>query len=180
MKDKLTIKAKREGFKARSAYKLIEINKKYRLLKRGNKVLDLGCWPGSWLQVCRDIGCKVIGIDLRKTEIKGADTFQMNIFDDKIFELVNFDAIISDVAPTTSGNIEIDQYKSYELSKRAFDICKRLLKKNGNFLVKIFQSGDSNKLLNEMKKNYVLAKTVKPSASKKESKEIYFIGLGFK
>lgn len=180
MGDKITRKAKSEGYKARSAYKLLEVDGKYKFLNKDARVLDLGCWPGSWLQVASKKCKEVIGIDLRKTEIKNIKTFVMDIFSDKVLDLGKFDIILSDVAPGTSGNIEIDQYRSYELSVRAFNIAKKLLKENGSFLVKIFQGEDSDKLLKNMKKRFKLAKGIKPSSSKKKSKEIYYIGLGFR
>ena len=132
------------------------------------------------MQVASEKCKEVIGIDLKNTEIKNIKTYVMDIFSDNIFDLGNFDVILSDIAPKTSGNIEIDQYKSYELSVRAFEITKRLLKKDGAFLVKIFQGEDSEKLLRNMKKIFKLAKSIKPSSSKKKSKEIYYIGLGFR
>jgi len=183
MKDKFTIKAKKEGYKARSAYKLLQLNDKYNLIKKGDKVLDLGCWPGSWLQVCWKSGCKCIGVDLRKTNLRlsNVKTYQLDVFSDKFFEVINekFDVVLSDMAPNTSGNIEIDQFKSYELSERAFEIAKKLLKENGNFLVKIFQSDESNDLLKKMRASFKFVKSTKPVSSKKGSKEIYFMGVGF-
>jgi len=180
MKDKLTIKAKRQGYKARSIYKLLELNKKYKLIKKNDRVLDLGCWPGSWLQASLKFTDNVIGVDLRETKINNAKTYKLDIFSNDIFKLGKFNVILSDLAPTTTGNIHIDQLKSYELSNRAFKIANKLLKKNGNFLVKIFQSEYSNDLLIKMKKKFKLAKSTKPTASKKKSKEVYFIGINSK
>ena len=132
MKERLTIKAKKEGYKARSAYKLLQLNDKYKLIKRGDKVLDLGCWPGSWLQVCHQKGCSVLGIDLRKTNLRLSNVrvYQLDVFSDKFFDVVNekFDGILSDMAPNTTGNIMIDQIKSHELSERAFEIAKKYFK----------------------------------------------------
>ncbi len=180
MKDKLTRKAKKEGYNARSAYKLIALQKKYYLMKKNDRVLDLGCWPGSWLQVASQFAQEVIGVDKRETKVSGIETFVMDIFDRRVFEFEEFNVVLSDVAPTTSGNRLLDQQKSYDLSKRSFDIACKLLKKKGNFLVKIFQSKETDKLLALMKKKFYFAKTVKPFGSKKRSKEIYFLGLGFK
>ncbi|MDD5178218.1 MAG: RlmE family RNA methyltransferase [Candidatus Nanoarchaeia archaeon] len=178
-KNKLTLKAKREGYEARSAYKLIEINRKYPILKPNSRVLDIGCWPGSWLQVSSKIAKEVVGIDLKpvKIKIRNVKTYVMDANSDEVFNLGTFDTVISDIAPNTSGKIDLDQYKSYELSSRAFEIAKKLLKIHGNFLVKIFQGGESNLLLNEMKKCFAKVKITKPQASKKTSKEVYFIGL---
>lgn len=180
MKDKLTRRAKKQGYKARSAYKLLEINNRYKIIKRNSRVLDLGCWPGGWLQVVSKITNNVIGVDLRETKINNIKTYKIDIFSDEIFNLGKFNVILSDAAPRTTGNLEIDQYKSYELSMRSFEIACRLLNKNGNFLVKIFQGSDSEKLLKKMKEKFYYVKSIKPSASKKKSKEIYYIGVGFR
>lgn len=183
MKDKLTLKAKSEGYEARSVYKLVEINRKYKLIRREDNVLDLGCWPGSWLQACLEIGAKPLGIDLKETKILGAETFIANAEDDKIFSLLKnkkFDVVLSDLAPRTTGHVEQDQYKSYMLSCRAFEIARKVLKLRGNFLVKIFQGEDSDELLKELRKHFEFVKTVKPDASKKRSKEVYYLALGYK
>src|SRR3989344_3726836 len=146
MKDKRTIKAHKEGYRGRSAYKLLEIQKKYRLIRRGSRVLDLGCWPGSWLQVALNITPYIVGVDLKETILPGVDTKVIDIFSDEVLRLGTFDVILSDVAPHTTGDIRLDQYRSYELSARAFTIAQKLLKENGNFLVKIFQGDDAPKL----------------------------------
>ena len=177
MKDKRTIQAKKLGYKARSIFKLKFAQDKYKLIKPNDRVLDLGCWPGSWLQYASEITKNVVGVDTKKTYVEGVKTIELDIFNDEIFNLGQFDVIISDAAPNTTGDIELDQENSYDLSKRAFDIAMKLLKQNGNFLVKIFQSQQSIKLLNDMKKSFKMAKSVKPEGSKKESKEIYFLGL---
>jgi len=182
-KDKLTIKAKSEGYNARSVYKLFEINKRYNLIKKNDLVLDLGCWPGSWLQACLEIDAKPVGVDLRETKINGAETLVADVNEDEIFLLLKnkkFDVVLSDLAPHTSGHREQDQYLSYELSCRAFDIAKKVLKSNGNFLVKIFQSEEAGELLKELRKSFNFVKSVKPDASKKRSKEIYFLCLGYR
>lgn len=179
-KDKLTIKAKKEGYLARSAYKLLELQRKYYLIKKNSRVLDLGCWPGGWLQVILGITPFVVGVDIKKTEVEHIETHVMNILSDEIFSLGKFDVVLSDVAPHTTGDIKFDQYKSLELSTRSFQIAQKLLKKNGNFLVKIFQGPDSMKLLDKMKRRFRATRCIKPQASKQHSKEVYFLGLGFR
>ena len=184
MKDKHTLRAKKEGYEARSAYKLFAINRKFRILQKHNKVLDIGCWPGSWLQVCLKFQAKPVGVDKKKTFIQGVETFTADILEDSIFDKLQsygkFDVILSDVAPSTSGKIEIDQYKSYELSSRAFEIARKVLKEKGNFVVKIFQGEEAVELFQELKKNFRLVKSFKPAASKKRSKEVYYVCLGYK
>src|SRR3990167_5749967 len=161
-KDKATIRAKREGYKARSVYKLFAINNKYRVIKQGDRVLDLGCWPGSWLQACLK--------------------FKADVMKDRIFDKINgrFDAVISDMAPNTSGRQDVDNYKSAMLSERAFNISEKVLKEKGNLLVKTFQSGYSDEILNKIKKKFSFVKIYKPEASKKRSKEMYIVALGYK
>ena len=180
MKDKLTRKAKKEGYKARSAYKLLALQKKYHLMKKNDRVLDLGCWPGSWLQVASQFAKEVIGVDKRETTISGIETHIIDIFDERIFELGKFNVVLSDAAPTTTGNKLLDQQKSYDLSMRSFNIACKLLNKKGNFLVKVFQSGESDKLIKPMREKFHFVKTVKPFGSKKRSKEVYLLGLEFK
>jgi len=181
-KDRFTQKAQAHGYLARSVYKLFAINQKYRLIRKGDNVLDLGCWPGSWLQACLQFRARPVGIDLRETTIKGAEAYIGDVTQDKVFMLLKdrkFDVVLSDLAPSTSGHREQDQYLSYELSKRAFFIAKNVLKHNGNFLVKIFQSKEADELLKELKKSFNFVKSAKPEASKKRSKEIYYVCFGY-
>src|SRR3989344_7678744 len=186
-KDKLTIKAKSEGYKARSVYKLLDINKKYKLIKKSDFVLDLGCWPGSWLQACMEMQAGVIGVDLRDTKINGAETYKMDVMDKGFIGLLKgkikdkrFDAVLSDLAPNTTGHIEADQYRSYELSERAFEAAKAVLKPGGNFLAKIFQGKEADDFLAELRKWFKFVKAVKPEGSKKRSREIYYVCTGYK
>ena len=181
-KDKATIRAKREGYKARSVYKLFAINNKYRVIKQGDMVLDLGCWPGSWLQACLKFKADAVGIDLKETEIKNTETIKADVMKDRIFDKINgrFDAVISDMAPNTSGRQDVDNYKSAMLSERAFNISEKVLKEKGNLLVKTFQSGYSDEILNKIKKKFSFVKIYKPEASKKRSKEMYIVALGYK
>ena len=180
-KDFYTKKARQEGYSARSAYKLKQINKKYRLIKEGDNVLDLGCWPGGWSQVASQIiGPKgsVTGVDVKEIKIRirnfeqaKADVNQFHT--EKIFKVV-----ISDTAPRTSGAKELDHEISISLARRALSIAKTNLIANGNFLCKVFQGRYFKKLLDDIKRSFKFVKPVKPEASKKESKEIYIIGIG--
>lgn len=185
MRDKITIKAKDEGYRARSVYKLFSINKRYSVIKEGDKVLELGCWPGSWLQVCKELKCKkIIGVDIKKIiPIRDVEFINKDVFSDdlivKLQKYEKFDAVLSDLAPNTSGKSEIDNFKSFQLSERAFLICCDVLKLHGNFVVKIFQSEDSNELLKDIRKKFSFVKVFKPENSKKRSKEIYIIAKSY-
>ena len=185
MRDKITIKAKDEGYRARSVYKLFSINKRYSVIKEDYKVLDLGCWPGSWLQVCKELKCsKIIGIDVKRImPIKDVEFVNKDVFTENILlglhKYGKFDTVLSDLAPNTSGKSEIDNFKSFQLSERAFLITCDVLKLHGNFVVKIFQSEDSNELLKDIRKKFSFVKVFKPENSKKRSKEIYIIAKNY-
>lgn len=179
MKDFYTRKSRQEGYYARSAYKLKHINKKYNLIRKGDKVLDLGCSPGGWVQASLEIiGNKglVIGVDITPARIKAKNFkfIKADVKEAKIEE--KFDVVISDMAPKTTGIQELDHERSYDLAKTALEIAKKHLKEKGNFLCKIFQGKYYQEFLNEVKKNFEFAKTVKPGASKKKSKEMYIVG----
>lgn len=183
--------AKTEGYRARSAYKLIEANQKFRLLKSGDFVLDIGATPGSWLQVAAPIVGKkgfVVGVDLEPIkplkEFDNVKTSVLDVFDPQLEEKVLsfsrgrlFDVILSDAAPKTSGQKELDQDRSLEIARRAFEIAEKLLKTRGYVYVKVFEGPEVPLLLKEYKDKFKLLKIFKPAASKKGSKEIYLVGL---
>ena len=180
MKDFYTMKSREEGYYARSVYKLKQINKKYNLIRKRDKVLDLGCSPGGWVQASLEIvGNKgsVTGIDIspiRKIKAKNFKFIKSDIQEAKIEG--NFDVVLSDMAPKTTGVQELDQERSYDLAKRALTTAKKHLNEGGNFLCKIFQGPKYQEFISEVKKSFEFVKTVKPEASKRESKEMYVIG----
>ena len=185
MKDKITMKAKSEGYRARSVYKLFSINRKYSVMKENDTILDLGCWPGSWLQVCKELKCKkIIGVDAKKiVPIRDVEFVNKDVFSEdliiKLQKYGKFDVVLSDLAPNTSGKSEIDNFKSFQLSEKAFLIACDVLKMRGNFVVKIFQSEDSNELLSDIRKKFSFVKVFKPENSKKRSKETYIIAKNY-
>ena len=180
MKDFYTKKSREEGYYARSVYKLKHINKKYELIKKRDKVLDLGCSPGGWVQASLEIIGKqgsVVGIDLspiRKIKAKNFKFIKADINEAEIEG--KFNVVLSDMAPKTTGIQDLDHERSYDLAKISLEIAKKHLKEKGNFLCKIFQGKYYQEFLNEAKKNFEFVKTVKPEASKKQSKEMYVIG----
>jgi 23S rRNA (uridine2552-2'-O)-methyltransferase len=185
MIDKFSLKSRQEGYLARSVYKLIFLNKKYRIIKKNDNVLDLGCFPGSWLQVINKVKVNAVGVDIKQiSNIPNVKFILGNVREketiNKIRSYGKFDVVLSDLAPNTSGNKSLDQERSLELSEIAFNIAKDVLKHKGNFVCKIFQSKEFNEFLNKVKKNFYFVKSVKPEASKKESKEMYIVALGYK
>lgn len=182
-----TRKAKEEGYPARSVYKLKEIDEKYKIFKPGDFVLDLGCAPGSWLKyISGRIGGngKAFGVDLNEIKIPLAinivfvqkDIFQLSEDD----FMKKFNAVVSDLSPKTSGIKFADEAISLDLSERAFELAKLLLKAGGNFVCKIFEGGLADKFFKEVKKEFKIAKRFRPKAVIKGSREIYIIGLKFK
>lgn len=190
--DHFSRRAKKEHFPARSVYKLEEIQNKYKLIKKGNKVLDLGCSPGSWLLYAATLtGNKgqVVGIDLKPVSIKMPPNARIYICDilsiykidknDKdVLESIgkDFNVILSDMAPETTGNKDVDAVRSFDLCQAAFLIAKNLLIHRGSFVCKIFQGEDFKKFSDTVKAGFNRHKIFKPQSSRKASKEIYIIG----
>ena len=191
-RDHYFLKAKRENYPARSVYKLKELDAKFRLLKPGMKVLDLGAAPGSWsLGVAEKVGSKglVLACDIQSTEtafppqvlFMQEDVFQRSAaFEAKLAELGPFDLVISDMAPRTTGTRFTDQARSLELTLEALAVACLHLKQGGNFVVKIFMGPDIQDLLTPMRKAFSSVKSFKPKSSRAESKETFFTGLGFR
>lgn len=185
--DHYTQRAKKERFPARSVYKLEEIQKKHRLIRKGDRVLDLGCSPGSWLRYAAKMtGTEgtVIGIDLKPVTIEL--TSQIRIITADVFELDveslgnEFNAVLSDMAPATTGHKAVDAARSFNLCEAAFGIAQRVLRPGGSFVCKIFQGSDFKIFLDTVRSEFKHQKIFKPQSSRKASKEIYVIGLEYK
>lgn len=189
LKDYFYYKAKKEKYPARSVYKLEEIDKKYHIIKNGHKVLDLGASPGSWTKYCSaKVGEKglVVGIDKEKPKLDlpgntvfiQEDIFKLDI--EKVKELSpQFDVVLSDLAPSTTGTREVDQARSIELVRQAFNIARQVLKENGNFVCKVFQGPDVKNFIDDIRPRFDWIKTAKPMGSRKESFEVYIVGFRF-
>lgn len=182
-------KAQKEHYPARSVYKLKEIQRKYRLIQKGDHVLDLGCAPGAWLlYAAEQTGTRgrVLGIDLKAVTISApsharaitGDIFNFNT-DEALSETVNykFNVVLSDMAPATTGNKHIDAVRSQNLADEALNLAQRFLKPGGNFACKIFQSGDFQNFTGAVRRCFKTCKIFKPQSSRKASREIYVIGI---
>ncbi|RLC26928.1 MAG: RlmE family RNA methyltransferase [Deltaproteobacteria bacterium] len=186
-KDHYSTLAKKENFPARSVYKLKEIQQKYNLIKKGDRVLDLGCSPGSWLIYAAELTGKkgrVIGVDLKPLSVKipsNARIYTKDILsiDDEFYELTGkgFNVILSDMAPATTGNKSVDAARSFNLCEAALSIAQKTLMPGGSFVCKIFQGEDFKKFSDLVKAGFKKSRIFKPKSSRKASKEIYIIGL---
>jgi len=188
-KDHYARKAKDEQFPARSVYKLQEIQRKYNLIKKGDLVLDLGCFPGSWLlyaaQLVGETG-RVTGLDLKAVTIKLPENVRVitgNVFDFIKTNPFNnhlenrFHVVLSDMAPSTTGSKTVDSARSFALCQAAFSIAKKNLVSGGTFVCKIFQGEDFPAFIQEIGTCFQQQKIFKPKSSRKASKEIYIIGM---
>ncbi|MFZ5758651.1 MAG: SAM-dependent methyltransferase [Thermodesulfobacteriota bacterium] len=185
-------KAKQENYPARSVYKLEEAQQKYAILKRGDKVLDLGCHPGSWsLYAARVIGSQgmVYGADLQKggpLAVPGGARIEVlcaDICDEQFLSAlaphVPFHVVLSDLAPRTTGHKFSDHLKSVELSRRALYIAARVLRPGGTLYCKIFQGEDFPVFVDEVREFFAQVKIIKPKSSRVESREVFVLGRGF-
>ena len=185
--DRYFKRAKKEGFPARSVYKLEEIDRRVRLFRPGQRVLDLGCHPGSWLQYCaRAVGHRglVVGVDVRPMALElpsHVHVLQADVFGLQPADLQHlsstFDVVLSDLAPATTGIRAADSARSSLLFERALELAGKLLVPGGSFLGKIFQGTDFDSMVREMKRMFRRVRGMKPRATRKESKEIYLLGM---
>ncbi len=181
--------AKKDGYRARAAYKLLEINEKDKLIRPGTVLADLGSAPGSWSQVAaRLVGDngKVFALDLLPMDaIAGVDFIQGDFREDEVLDAFvdlldgrELDLVISDMAPNISGMSTIDQARSFHLNELALEFAREHLKPGGHFLVKVFQGSDFQSYLKAMKDLFGEVVSRKPKASRDRSNEIYLLGKG--
>ena len=182
-------KARAEGWRSRAAFKLIELDEKFALLKGARRVLDLGIAPGGWSQVVRKKApnAKVVGIDLLPTDpIDGVTIFEMDFMDDAAPAALNEaldgapDLILSDMAPNTTGHRQTDHLRIVGLIETAMDFAIDVLAPGGAFVTKAFQGGETGVLLARLKQTFTRVRHVKPKASRAGSSELYLLATGFK
>ena len=190
LNDPYVVRAKREGYRSRAAYKLIEIDDKHRVLKRGAKVVDLGAAPGGWSQVAaKRIGEKghVVGIDLLEMdEISGVTFAQIDFLandaPERLKEMLGgpADVVLSDMAANATGHRQTDHLKIVALVEAAAEFASEVLKPGGSFLAKVIQGGTEGTLLAALKRDFASVKHVKPAASRADSAELYVLATGFR
>lgn len=190
LNDPYVARAKREGWRSRAAFKLIEIDDKYHLLKPGARVVDLGAAPGGWSQVAvKRIGPKgrVVGIDLLDIEpIAGVEFAVMDFLDadapERLRAMLGGDAdvVMSDMAANATGHKKTDHLKIVALAELAIEFAREVLAPGGSFVAKVLQGGTEGSLLTDLKRDFATVKHVKPAASRKDSAELYVLATGFR
>src|ERR671937_1197650 len=192
LNDPYVAKARREGYRSRAAFKLIEIDDKYRFLKSGMTVVDLGAAPGGWSQIAaKRVGApekgKVIAIDLLEMgEIPGVTFAQLDFLDadapDKLLAMMGgrADVVMSDMAANTTGHRKTDQLRIVGLVEAAALFAREVLNPGGTFLAKVFQSGADAELLAQLKRDFASVRHVKPASSRQDSSERYVLAMGFR
>lgn len=191
-KDHFYNQAKEQGFKSRASFKLMELNDRFNLLRSGMKVLDLGAWPGGWLQVAvQRLGKsgKIVGIDLVPIEefqqpnvlcITGDVRDEENLLAAKEFAGAAFDLVMSDMSPKLSGIREVDQAASVGCAELAFWVCEQQLRPGGNFIVKVFKGNETEEFRRSILKRFDKLQRCELKSTRKTSNEFYLVGLGFR
>ena len=187
LNDPYVAAAKTKGYRSRAAFKLVELNEKFRFLKKGARVLDLGAAPGGWSQVAANAGAAVVAADVLEMEpIVGVTFFQADLTDPDVPVMLiqalggPADVVLTDMAAPTTGHRATDHIRTIALAEIALEVALGSLKPGGTFVGKVFQGGSSSDLLARLKKSFREVKHVKPPASRQESVELYVVALGFK
>lgn len=191
-KDVFYRRAKKEGYRSRAAYKLLELNRRFHLIRPGDRVVDLGASPGGWLQVVSQLAGKkgrVLGVDIQSIDpLKEENVLVLHgdvtseECQEKIMALLGSqaDCVLSDLSPRLSGIHDADVSRSVELVRSALRIASQLLRPGGNFLVKSFIGEELNVLSSELKRHFRSLQRARPEPTRKGSSELYFCGQGFK
>jgi len=190
-KDPYYKRSKEQDYRSRASFKLTQLDKKYKIIKKGTAVVDLGAAPGGWSQVALEkVGEEglVLGVDLQKIKpfeeknfhfIRG--DFTTESVQNEIIDIIDgkADTIISDASPSLSGIKDMDHLRSIDLANSVIEIAENILETDGNLLIKVFQGEEYKNLLESMRKKFKMLKTTKPASSRKKSKEMYVIGLKY-
>jgi 23S rRNA (uridine2552-2'-O)-methyltransferase len=193
LNDPYVARARREGYRSRAAYKLIEIDDKYRFLKAGGRVVDLGAAPGGWSQIAaKRVGAedrrgRVVAIDLLEMQpVAGVDVLHLDFLDpdapDRLKQALGgpADVVLSDMAANATGHRKTDHLKIMALAETAAQFAREVLEAGGTFLCKVLQGGTEGALLAELKRDFATVRHVKPAASRADSAELYVLATGFR
>jgi 23S rRNA (uridine2552-2'-O)-methyltransferase len=188
LNDPYVAAAKAQGWRSRAAFKLIELDDRFKLIKPGAKVVDLGAAPGGWTQVAIKRGAaEVVGVDLLPIDkIPGAQLIEGDFNDPDMPERLTAmlggraDLVMSDMAPNTTGHAATDHLRIIALAELALDFALQILAPGGGFVAKVFQGGTEKDMLAPMKQHFAVVRHAKPPASRKESSELYVVATGFR
>ncbi len=186
--DPFSAEARAQGYRSRAAFKLSEIDDRFKLIRKGSKVIDLGCAPGGWVQIALQRGAgRVIGIDLLPVDpLSPAELVQMDFTDPAagplLMEMLGGqpDLVLSDMAPNTVGHRETDHLRIVGLIELAAAFAISVLKPGGSFVAKAFQGGETAQIIRDLKKHFARVQHVKPKASRADSSEVFLVATGFK
>jgi 23S rRNA (uridine2552-2'-O)-methyltransferase len=191
-KDSFYGRAKSAGYRSRAAFKLQELARRYRLLRKGSRVVDLGAWPGGWLQVAAERvgpGGRVVGVDLHRVDplpqswvscIEG-DAADPAVADEILRRAGGpVDAVLSDMSPKLTGVRARDEARAAELAEATLELARRVLAGGGHLVMKTFMSAETSALLAELRRHFRTVKLSRPEASRKGSAETYVVALGFR
>ena len=186
--DPFSAEARAKGYRSRAAFKLSEIDDKLKLIKKGTKIIDLGCAPGGWIQIALERGAgPVVGVDLLEVDpLSPATIIQMDFTDPecgpRLMELLGGqpDIVLSDMAPNTVGHRETDHIRIVGLIELAVDFAISVLKPGGSFIAKAFQGGETADVILRLKKHFEKVQHIKPKASRADSSEVFLAATGFK
>jgi 23S rRNA (uridine2552-2'-O)-methyltransferase len=190
LNDPYVAEAKKLGYRSRAAFKLLQLDEKYHLLARGNRVVDLGCAPGGWCQVAAAAvgpGGRVVGIDyLAMDPVEGAELLELDFLDpsapDRLKALLDgpADLVLSDMAAPTTGHAPTDHLRVMALAETAYHFAAEILRPGGSFVAKVFQGGTEKTLLDRLKLDFATVRHAKPAASRQDSAEMYVVATGFR
>jgi 23S rRNA (uridine2552-2'-O)-methyltransferase len=190
LNDPYVARAKREGYRSRAAFKLLEIDEKHHILKPSQRIVDLGAAPGGWSQIAaKKVGPKgkVVGIDLLPIDpMPGVEFIQLDFLDEsapgKLIEMLGgpADIVMSDMAANTTGHKKTDHLRIIGLAEAAIYFAREILAPGGAFVAKVFQGGTENQLLADLKRDFAVVRHVKPAASRADSAELYVLATGFR
>jgi 23S rRNA (uridine2552-2'-O)-methyltransferase len=191
-KDQYRKLARQKGYRSRAAFKLLQLNKSYKIIQKSDKVVEFGCAPGGWIQIASQIVGQsgfVLGLDRKEiSPLAGARFIQGSIDDPQLTQILlqtiglgeKFDVVLSDLSPNVSGIWEIDHERQLSLTKHALKVSTKILEGGGNAVYKIFQGVSTRSFVDELAEHFTLVKLSKPPASRQKSSELYVICLDFK
>jgi 23S rRNA (uridine2552-2'-O)-methyltransferase len=190
LNDPYVAEAKRQGYRSRAAFKLIQLDDRFHLLAPGKRVVDLGCAPGGWCQIAVSrVGRngKVVGIDyLEMDPVTGAEILQLDFLDptapDRLKSALDgkADIVLSDMAAPTTGHAPTDHLRVMALAETAYEFAAEVLAPGGSFVAKVFQGGTERSLLDRLKRDFTSVRHAKPPASRQDSAEVYVVAMGFR